>query len=124
MARDKYDRDNVFAKILRGELPCTKVFESEHSLAFENIAPMAPQHILVIPKQAYTCWDDFSAHAADEEMVDFVRAVGEVARQVGLAPEKGGGGYRLISNIGPAAAQEVHHLHVHVIGGTQLGQII
>lgn len=124
MTKENYDPENVFAKILREELPSTKVLETDHSLAFENIAPMAPRHVLVIPKQGYTCWDDFSAHASVQEIADFVRAVGQVAREVGIAPEAGGDGYRLISNVGRDAAQEVHHFHVHVIGGKPLGQII
>jgi len=115
-----YDDNNVFAKILRGEIPCKKVFEDDFALAFHDINPQAPVHVLVIPKGRYVSWDDFSAQASDAEITGFVRAVGEVARAAGLpAP-----GYRLLANIGKDGHQEVPHLHVHVFGGRQLGAML
>ena len=115
-----YDPDNIFAKILRGEIPSDTVYEDEHVLAFNDIAPQAPVHVLVIPKGAYVSWDDFSQRAGAEEFAGFVRGVGTVARQLGLlAP-----GYRLLANIGGDGGQEVPHLHVHLFGGKPLGRMI
>jgi histidine triad (HIT) family protein len=115
-----YDEQNIFAKILRGEIPCNKVFEDEWALAFHDIAPQAAVHILVIPKGAYVSWDDFSAHASAEEIAGFVRAVGQVARERGLVER----GYRLLANTGRNGGQEVPHLHVHLFGGGPLGPLI
>ncbi len=115
-----YDPGNIFARILRGEIPCKKVFEDDHALAFHDINPQAPVHVLVIPKGAYVSWADFSAHATDAEIAGFVRAVGQVARELGLeAP-----GYRLLANAGVHAHQEVPHLHVHIFGGRQMGAML
>jgi histidine triad (HIT) family protein len=119
-ATKPYDDSNIFARILRGELPCSKVYEDEHALAFHDINPQAPVHILVIPKGAYVSWDDFSDRASAEELAGFVRAVGKVARDMGLV----GRGYRLLSNIGRLAGQEVPHLHVHIFGGQPLGPML
>ena len=115
-----YDDSNVFAKILRGEIPARKVYEDEWTLAFHDIAPQAPIHILVIPKAAWVSWDDFSARASPEEIAGFVRAVGHVAREQGLVAP----GYRLLANIGVHGHQEVPHLHVHLFGGRQLGAML
>lgn len=115
-----YDDTNIFARILRGELPCKKVLETDHSLAFHDISPLAPIHVLVIPKGAYVSWDDFSERASDAELADFSRAVGEAARQVGASAQ----GYRLLGNTGKRAGQEVPHLHVHVFGGQPLGPML
>ena len=115
-----YDPENIFARILRGEIPCSKVYEDEHALAFHDINPQAPQHILVIPKGAYVSWDDFSAKASDAEIAGFVRAVGHVAREAGLVAP----GYRLLANSGPDSHQEVPHLHVHIFGGRPLGPML
>ena len=115
-----YDDSNVFAKILRGEIPSQKVYEDEWSFAFYDINPQAPVHILVIPKGAYVSWDDFSARASDEEIAGFVRAVGHVAREQGLVAP----GYRLLANVGGHGHQEVPHLHVHLFGGRQLGAML
>ena len=115
-----YDDQNIFAKILRGEIPNKTVYENEHVLAFFDINPQAPQHILVIPKGAYVSWDDFSEHAEAEEIAEFVRAVGHVARSAGMVDE----GYRLLANIGHDAGQEVAHLHVHIFAGKPLGPMI
>jgi histidine triad (HIT) family protein len=119
-----YDPENIFAKILRGEIPCRKVLETPHSFAFNDIAPQAPSHVLVIPRGPYVTYDHFAAEASAEEIVDFTRAVGEVSRMIGAAPGEEGGGYRLISNAGENAAQEVPHLHIHVFGGAFLGRMI
>ena len=115
-----YDDNNVFAKILRGELPAKTVLETEHSLAFHDINPLAPVHVLVIPRGAYVSWDDFSAHASEAEIADYVRAMGEVARRVGADAQ----GYRLLANTGKRAGQEVPHLHVHLFGGRPLGPML
>lgn len=115
-----YDPDNIFAKILRGEIPCDKVFEDEHALAFNDIAPQAPVHVLVVPKGAYVSWDDFSATAPADAIAGFVRAVGTVARDLGLVEP----GYRMMANIGTYGGQEVPHLHVHLFGGMPLGRMI
>jgi histidine triad (HIT) family protein len=115
-----YDETNVFARILRGELPCRRVYEDEHALAFHDINPLAPVHILVIPKGPYVSWDDFSAKAPPEEIAGFVRAVGKVARDAGLVTQ----GYRLLANTGQRGGQEVPHLHVHVFGGQPLGPML
>lgn len=119
-----YDDQNIFAKILRGEIPNKTVLETEHSLAFEDIQPQRPVHVLVIPKGPYVNWDHFAAEASDAEMADFTRAVGQVARQTGVAEAAGGNGFRLIANTGPDGVQEVPHLHVHVLGGAVAGPMI
>ena len=116
----EYDNQNIFAKILRGEIPCRKVFEDEWALAFDDINPQAPVHVLVIPKGAYVSWDDFSAKASDVEIAGFVRAVGHVGRELGLVEP----GYRLLANIGLDAHQEVPHLHIHIFGGKPLGPML
>ena len=119
-----YDDQNVFARILRGEIPNSTVLETEHSLAFRDIAPQAPVHVLVIPKGAYVCHDHFALEASDAEILDFTRAIGEVCRMHGIRPGEGGAGYRLIANSGEAGVQEVAHLHVHVLGGRGLGRML
>ena len=118
-----YDDQNVFARILRGEIPTEPVLETEHSLAFPDLRPQAPVHVLVIPRGPYVAWDHFAAEGTDAEMADYVRAIGEVCRIAGVIPD-GGAGYRLISNTGRDAAQEVPHLHVHVLGGRRLGRML
>jgi histidine triad (HIT) family protein len=115
-----YDDNNIFAKILRGEIPCTMVYEDDHALAFNDINPQAPSHILVIPKGAYVSWDDFSTRASDMEIAGFIRAVGTVAREAGLVEP----GYRLLANVGPHSHQEVPHLHVHILAGRPLGTML
>ena len=119
-ATQPYDHDNIFARILRGEIPSKKVYEDEHVLAFNDINPLAPTHILVIPKGPYVSWDDFSERASDQEIGAFVRAVGHIARDDGLVQ----GGYRLLANVGPNSGQEVPHLHVHIFGGRPLGPML
>jgi diadenosine tetraphosphate (Ap4A) HIT family hydrolase len=115
-----YDDNNIFARILRGEIPSKKVYEDEQALAFQDINPLAPTHILVIPKGRYVSWDDFSANASEAEIAGFVRAVGKVARDAGLVES----GYRLLANTGLNAGQEVPHLHVHVFAGRPLGPML
>ena len=115
-----YDSENIFAKILRGEIPCNKVHEDDHALAFHDINPQAPTHVLVIPKGAYVSNADFTANASDAEIAGFLRAVGQVARELGLeAP-----GYRILANHGADSGQEVPHYHVHVFGGRPLGPML
>ena len=115
-----YDPQNVFARILRGEIPCRKVYEDDWSLAFHDINPLAPVHVLVIPKGLYVSMADFSAKASDAELVGFFRAVGKVAHDLGLEE----GGYRMLANTGAAAHQEVPHLHVHLFAGAPLGPML
>lgn len=115
-----YDDSNVFARILRGEIPCDKVYEDDHVLAFKDIAPMAPVHILVIPKGAYVSSADFAAKASAEEKAAFMTALGHIAQEAGLDPD----GYRLIANHGQNAHQEVPHFHMHIVGGRTLGRML
>ena len=121
---ETYDPQNIFAKILRGEIPNTTVAETPHSLAFEDIHPLAPVHVLVIPKGPYIHADHFAAEASDAETADFWRVVSQVAREKGVAPAVGGEGFRLIANCAVHGVQEVPHFHIHVIGGKQLGRMI
>ena len=115
-----YDDGNIFARILRGEIPARKVFENEWALAFHDIAPQAPIHVLVIPKGAYCSFADFSAKGGDAEIAGFFRAVGEVAREMGLEEP----GYRILANMGEHGGQEVPHFHVHLFGGRSLGRMV
>lgn len=115
-----YDDQNIFAKILRGEIPNRTVYEDDFALAFHDIAPQAPVHILVIPKGPYVSWDDFTTEASDTEVAGFMRAVGHVAREAGLVAP----GYRLLANVGQHGHQEVPHLHVHIFGGQQFGAML
>ena len=119
-ATDPYDDSNIFARILRGELPSKKVYEDDHVLAFHDINPLAPVHILVIPKGPYVSWDDFSEKASDAEIAAFVRAAGRIARDEGLVEQ----GYRILANTGLRGGQEVPHLHMHIFGGTSLGPML
>jgi len=115
-----YDDQNIFARILKGEIPCDKVYEDAHALAFNDINPQRPVHVLVVPKGAYVDVDDFTENASDAEIAGLFRAVGRVARQTGVTE----GGYRILSNIGTYGHQEVPHLHVHVFGGADTGPMI
>lgn len=119
-ATQPYDDDNVFAKILRGEIPSTKLYEDEWAYAFPDLNPQAELHVLIIPKGRYVSWDDFSAKASDVEIAGFIRAVGEVARAHDLV----GPGYRILANVGAHGGQEVPHLHVHLFGKQPLGPMI
>jgi diadenosine tetraphosphate (Ap4A) HIT family hydrolase len=115
-----YDSNNIFAKILRGEIPCKKVYEDQHVLAFSDIRPQAPVHVLVIPKGAYVTFDDFQEKASDAEIAALGRAIGKVAKMTGVAET----GYRVISNAGANGHQEVPHLHLHVLGGRPMGRMV
>ena len=115
-----YDDQNIFAKILRGEISNRTVYENEWALAFHDINPQAPVHVLVIPKGDYVSWDDFSACGTEAEIAGFVRAVGTVARDLGLVEP----GYRLLANVGQHGHQEVPHFHVHLFGGRPLGPML
>lgn len=115
-----YDRDNIFAKILRGEISCSKRYEDEYALAFDDVNPARPIHVLVIPKGEFVSMDDFSTTASAEQIAGFFKAVGEVARQCGVADT----GYRLIANTGTDGHQEVLHFHVHVVGGASTGPML
>jgi len=116
----QYDDNNIFARILRGEIPCKKIFENDHVLAFHDINPQAPTHVLVIPKGAYVSMDDFTARANDTEIAALFRAVGDLARDLGVADQ----GYRILSNCGLNGGQEVPHLHIHLFAGARLGRMI
>ncbi len=115
-----YDDTNIFARILRGEIPSRRVYEDEFAVAFHDIAPQAPIHVLVIPRGRYVSLADFSATGTAAELAGFFRAVGHVARQLGLEPE----GYRVLANMGERAGQEVPHFHVHIFGGRPLGPML
>lgn len=119
-ATQPYDDSNIFARILRGELPSKKVYEDDHVLAFHDINPLAPVHILVIPKGPYVSWDDFSDKASDAEIAAFVRASGKIARDEDLVAR----GYRVLANTGLRGGQEVPHLHLHIFGGAPLGPML
>lgn len=119
-ATGNYDDDNIFARILRGEIPAKRVHEDKWAVAFHDIAPQAPVHVLVIPRGRWRSWADFSAQGSDAEIAGFVRAVGTVARMLGLEEP----GYRLLANAGLDAHQEVPHLHVHLFGGKPLGPML
>jgi histidine triad (HIT) family protein len=115
-----YDSQNIFARILRGEIPCKKVYEDAFALAFHDIAPQAPIHVLVVPKGPYCSFADFSAEASQDEIAGFIRAVGKIAKDLGLEAS----GYRLLSNTGEHSGQEVPHFHVHLFAGRPLGRMI
>lgn len=115
-----YDLNNIFAKILRGEIPCNKIYEDEFALAFHDINPQAPVHVLVIPKSAHVSMADFSEHGTDQEITGFFRAVGQVARELGVQAD----GYRILANHGEDAHQEVPHFHVHLFAGRKLGPML
>ena len=115
-----YDDSNIFAKILRGEIPCDKVYEDDHALAFRDINPQTPTHVLVVPKGSYVSSDDFAEKASDREIAGFFRAVGRIARDLGAVDA----GYRILANHGPDAHQEVPHFHMHLFAGKDLGRMI
>ena len=115
-----YDSNNIFAKILRGEIPCTKIYEDDFAIAFNDIAPKAPVHVLVIPKGAYVSIADFSRDASAEEIAGLYRAVGKVVDQLGVEE----GGFRTIANTGLNGGQEVPHFHLHILAGRTLGPMV
>ncbi len=119
-ATQPYDDNNIFARLLRDEIPSTLVYEDDYAVVFRDIAPWAPTHLLAVPRGAYVSWDDFSARASDAEIAGLTRAIGKVARDAGLVA----GGYRLIANIGQDSHAEVPHLHVHILAGRALGPML
>ena len=120
----KYDKENIFAKILRKEIPNDTVIETDLSLAFKDINPVAPVHVLVIPKGPYVNYDHFVSNASNEEILDFNNTVKEVIKKFDLDPERNGNGYRLIANTGLNGVQEVPHLHFHILGGRNMGFMV
>jgi histidine triad (HIT) family protein len=119
-----YDDTNVFARILRGEIPNKTVMETAHTLAFHDIGPQAPVHVLVIPKGKYVNFDHFAAEASEAELVDFMRTAAKVCAMTGVNPDAAGRGYRTISNAGIHGVQEVPHYHMHILGGRVLGRML
>lgn len=120
MGKESYDENNIFARILRGEIPCNKIHEDDFVLAFHDIRPQAPVHALVIPKGKYISFADFAALASAEEITAFFRATAQIAKQLGVEDT----GYRTIANIGPHSHQEVPHFHIHILGGQPLGRML
>lgn len=119
-----YDPNNVFARILRGEIPNDTVLETAHSLAFRDLFPKAPVHVLVIPRGPYVSYDHFCAEATDAEVIDFTRAVARVCRDLGIEAKDGGRGFRAITNSGPDGMQEVPHFHMHILAGRPIGPLV
>jgi histidine triad (HIT) family protein len=119
-----YDKNNIFAKILRGEIPCKKIYEDEYVLAFHDINPQKKIHALVIPKGAYINLDDFSSKASEKEIVGLIKGIGAVAKKIGVSSELKGRGYRSLVNIGDDGGQEVPHLHFHIFGGEKIGKMV
>ena len=119
-----YDKNNIFAKILRGEIPCKKIYEDKFVLAFHDINPQKKVHVLVIPKGEYTSLDDFSAKASDQEIVGLIKGIGVVAKKIGVSDTVKGRGYRSLVNVGENGGQEVAHLHFHIFGGEKVGKMV
>ena len=119
-----YDKNNIFAKILRGEVPCEKIYEDEYVLAFYDINPQKKIHALVIPKGAYVNLDDFSTNASEKEIVGLMKGIGEVAKKLGVSEAAKGKGYRSLINVGENGGQEVPHLHFHIFGGEKVGKMV
>ena len=119
-----YDDNNIFAKILRGEIPCKKIYEDEYVLAFYDINPQKKIHALVIPKGEYVNLDDFSSNASEKEIVGLIKGIGIVAKKLGISEVAKGGGYRSLVNVGENGGQEVPHLHFHIFGGERVGKMV
>ena len=119
-----YDKNNVFAKILRGEIPCEKIYENEYVLAFYDINPQKKIHALVIHKGEYINLDDFSDNASEKEIVGLIKGIGTVAKKIGVSEVIKGGGYRSLVNVGENGGQEVPHLHFHIFGGEKIGKMV
>jgi len=119
-----YDENNIFARILRGEIPNKTVIETDHTLVFHDIRPHAPTHVLVIPKGRYVTFDHFAAEASEAEIVDFHRTAARVCGMLGVSPGQGGAGYRAIANAGGDSNQEVPHYHLHILGGRNMGRLL
>lgn len=120
----EYDEQNIFAKIIRREIPNDTVMETDFTLAFRDIMPQAPEHILVIPKGFYVNYDHFASEATDAEVIDFTRVIGAISHAIGATPANGGSGYRLIANTGKDGVQDVPHLHIHILSGRRLGRML
>ena len=118
----KYDSNNIFAKILRGEIPCKKIYENEYVLSFHDINPQKKMHILVIPKGQYIDLDDFTSKASDKEIVEFHKVITYIVKQLKISNQEGG--YRMLTNIGKNGGQEVPHLHYHIFGGEKIGKMV
>ena len=119
-----YNKNNIFAKILRGEIPCNKVYENDHVLAFHDINPQKKVHVLVIPKGEYINLDDFSSKASEKEIAGLIKGIGIVAKKIGVSEVVKGGGYRSLVNVGENGGQEVPHLHFHIFGGEKIGKMV
>ena len=119
-----YDNNNIFAKILRGEIPCKKIYEDDHVLSFHDINPQKKIHALVIPKGDYVNLDDFTSKASKEEIVGLIKGIGTVAKKIGVSDATKGGGYRSLVNVGENGGQEVPHLHFHIFGGEKVGKMV
>ena len=120
----EYDKNNIFAKILRGEIPCKKIYEDDHVLAFHDVNPQKKIHALVISKGEYVNLDDFSFNAAEKEIVGLIKGIGTVAKKLGVSEVVKGGGYRSLVNVGANGGQEVPHLHFHIFGGEKVGKMV
>ena len=119
-----YDDNNIFAKILRGEIPCKKIYEDDFVLAFYDVNPQKKIHALVIPKGEYVNFDDFSSQASEKEIVSLIKGIGIVAKKLGVSEVVKGGGYRSLVNVGKDGGQEVPHLHFHIFGGEKVGRMV
>ena len=119
-----YDKNNIFAKILRGEIPCKKIHEDKYVLAFHDVNPQKKVHVLVIPKGKYVNLDDFSGKASEEEILSLIKGISIVAKKIGVSGEVKGGGYRSLVNVGENGGQEVPHLHFHIFGGEKVGKMV
>ena len=120
----EYDKNNIFAKILRGEIPCKKIYENDYVLAFHDANPQKKIHALVVPKGEYVNLDDFSSNATEKEIVGLIKGIGEVAKKLGVSEAVKGGGYRSLVNVGANGGQEVYHLHFHIFGGEKVGKMV
>ena len=119
-----YDNNNIFAKILRSEIPCKKIYEDEYVLAFHDVNPQKKIHALVIPKGEYMSLDDFSSNASEKEIAGLIKGIGKVAKEIGVSDVVKGGGYRSLVNVGENGGQEVPHLHFHILGGEKVGKMV
>ena len=119
-----YDKNNIFAKILRSEIPCKKIYENDYVLAFHDVNPQKKIHALVVPKGEYVNLDDFSSNATEKEIVGLIKGIGEVAKKLGVSEAVKGGGYRSLVNVGANGGQEVPHLHFHIFGGEKVGKMV
>ena len=120
----EYDKNNIFAKILRGEIACKKIYEDNYVLAFHDVNPQKKVHVLVIPKGEYVNLDDFTSRASEKEIVGLIKGIGTVAKKIGVSDVVNGGGYRSLVNVGANGGQEVSHLHFHIFGGEKVGKMV